>query len=33
VNSVLRCAPWIEIAQHLNGIVDIAAFEVKYYNQ
>jgi methionine synthase II (cobalamin-independent) len=33
VSGVLRCAPWVEILQHLDGVVDIAVFEVKYYNQ
>ena len=33
VSGVLRCAPWLEILAHLDGIVDIAAFEVKYYSQ
>jgi methionine synthase II (cobalamin-independent) len=33
VSGVLRCAPWVEILTHLDGVVDIAAFEVKYYSQ
>lgn len=33
VSSVLRCAPWVEILQHLDGIVDIAVLEVKYFSQ
>jgi 5-methyltetrahydropteroyltriglutamate--homocysteine methyltransferase len=33
VSGVLRCAPWVEILQHLDGVVDIAAFEVKYLSQ
>lgn len=33
VSGVLRCAPWVEILQHLDGVVDVAAFEVKYYSQ
>ena len=32
-SGVLRCAPWVEILHHLDGIVDIAVLEVKYYNQ
>ena len=30
---MLRCAPWVEILQHLDGVIDIAVLEVKYYNQ
>lgn len=33
VSGVLRCAPWVEILQHLDGVIDIAVLEVKYYNQ
>jgi methionine synthase II (cobalamin-independent) len=29
----LRCAPWVEILQRLDGIVDIAIVEVKYFSQ
>jgi methionine synthase II (cobalamin-independent) len=32
-NGVLRCAPWVEIPQRLDGIVDIALVEVKYFSQ
>jgi methionine synthase II (cobalamin-independent) len=31
--GVLRCAPWVEILQRLDGIVDIALVEVKYFSQ
>jgi methionine synthase II (cobalamin-independent) len=33
VSSVLRCAPWVGILQHLDGIVDVAIVEVKYFSQ
>ncbi len=33
ISSVLRCAPWVEILQHLDGVVDIAVLEVKYFSQ
>jgi methionine synthase II (cobalamin-independent) len=33
VSSVLRCAPWVEVLQYLDGIVDVAAIEVKYFSQ
>ena len=33
IAGVLRCAPWVEILKHLDGVIDIAAFEVKYFSQ
>jgi len=33
ISGTLRCAPWVEILQRLEGVVDIAAFEVKYFSQ
>lgn len=33
ISGVLRCAPWVEILQHLDGVVDVAAFETKYFSQ
>ena len=32
-SSVLTCAPWVEILQHLDGVIAVAHFEVKYYTQ
>lgn len=32
-SGVLRATPWVEILQHLEGVVDVAAFEVKYFSQ
>src|SRR5262245_20598055 len=31
--GALRCAPWVEVLQRLDGIVDIAIVEVKYFSQ
>lgn len=28
-----RCVPWVEVQQRLDGIVDIAIVEVKYFSQ
>ena len=33
ISNSLRCAPWVEILQHLDGVIDYAAFEVKYFSQ
>jgi methionine synthase II (cobalamin-independent) len=33
ITGVLRCAPWVEILQRLDGVIDVAAFEVKYFSQ
>lgn len=32
-SPALRCAPWVDVLQHLEGVVDVAAFEVKYFAQ
>ena len=31
--GALRCAPWVEILQRLDGVIDIAVVEVKYFSQ
>jgi methionine synthase II (cobalamin-independent) len=33
ITGALRCAPWVEILQHLDGVVNVAALEVKYFSQ
>jgi methionine synthase II (cobalamin-independent) len=33
ISHALHCAPWVDILQRLDGVVDIAAFEVKYFFQ
>jgi 5-methyltetrahydropteroyltriglutamate--homocysteine methyltransferase len=33
ISHALHCAPWVDILQRLEGVVDIAAFEVKYFFQ
>jgi 5-methyltetrahydropteroyltriglutamate--homocysteine methyltransferase len=33
ISPVLRCAPWVEILRHLDGVIDMAHLEVKYYPQ
>jgi 5-methyltetrahydropteroyltriglutamate--homocysteine methyltransferase len=33
VSRVLTCAPWVEILQRLDGVVNVAHLEVKYYSQ
>ena len=33
ISGVLRCAPWVEVLQRLDGVIDIPAFEVKYFSQ
>jgi 5-methyltetrahydropteroyltriglutamate--homocysteine methyltransferase len=33
ISHALHCAPWVEILERLDGVVDIAAFEVKYFFQ
>ncbi len=33
ISHALHCAPWVDILERLDGIVDIAAFEVKYFFQ
>ena len=32
-SGALRCAPWVEILQHLDGVIDVALLEVKYFHQ
>ena len=29
----MRCAPWVELLQCLDGVIDIALIEVKYFSQ
>ena len=31
ISHALHCAPWVDILERLDGVVDIAAFEVKYF--
>jgi hypothetical protein len=36
LRSLLRkthCAPWVDIQERLDGVVDVAAFAVKYFFQ
>ena len=33
ISHALHCAPWVDILERLDGVVDIAAFEVKYFFQ
>ena len=33
ISHSLRAAPWVDILQRLEGVVDIAAFEAKYFFQ
>ena len=33
ISPTLRCAPWVEILQRLEGVIDVAAIEVKYFSQ
>jgi 5-methyltetrahydropteroyltriglutamate--homocysteine methyltransferase len=33
ISHALHCAPWVDILQRLDGVVDVAAFEVKYFFQ
>jgi hypothetical protein len=30
-SGALRCAPWVEILQHLDGVIDVALLELKYF--
>jgi methionine synthase II (cobalamin-independent) len=32
-SSVLRCAPWVEILQHLDGVIDVACLECSYFSE
>ena len=33
ISHALHCAPWVDILERLAGVVDVAAFEVKYFFQ
>jgi 5-methyltetrahydropteroyltriglutamate--homocysteine methyltransferase len=33
ISHALHCSPWVDILERLDGVVDIAAFEVKYFFQ
>ena len=33
ISHALHCAPWVDILQRLDGVIDIAAFETKYFFQ
>jgi methionine synthase II (cobalamin-independent) len=33
ISYALHCAPWVDILERLDGVVDVAAFEVKYFFQ
>jgi 5-methyltetrahydropteroyltriglutamate--homocysteine methyltransferase len=33
ISRVLSCAPWVGILHHLDGVIDVAHLEVKYYSQ
>jgi 5-methyltetrahydropteroyltriglutamate--homocysteine methyltransferase len=33
ISSVLRAAPWVEIFQRLDGVVDVAALELSYFSE
>ncbi len=33
ISHALHCAPWVDVLERLDGVVDIAAFEVKYFFQ
>ena len=33
ISHALHCAPWVDILERLDGVVDVAAFEVKYFFQ
>jgi 5-methyltetrahydropteroyltriglutamate--homocysteine methyltransferase len=33
ISGSLHCAPWVDILQRLDGVVDVAALEVKYFSQ
>jgi len=32
-SSVLRCAPWVDILRHLEGVIDVANIECSYFPQ
>ena len=33
ISHALHCAPWVDILERLDGVIDVAAFEVKYFFQ
>jgi len=33
ISHALHCAPWVDVLDRLDGVIDIAAFEVKYFFQ
>ena len=33
ISHALHCAPWVDILQRLDGVVDVAVFEAKYFFQ
>jgi 5-methyltetrahydropteroyltriglutamate--homocysteine methyltransferase len=33
MSTVLRSAPWVEIMQHLDGVIDVAVLESKYFSE
>jgi methionine synthase II (cobalamin-independent) len=33
MSRVLACAPWVEIFQYLDGVVDVAVLELKYFSE
>jgi methionine synthase II (cobalamin-independent) len=33
IAKVLSCALWVEILQRLDGVIDVAVFEAKYFSQ
>jgi methionine synthase II (cobalamin-independent) len=33
ISHALHCAPWVDILERLDGVIDIAAFELKYFFQ
>jgi hypothetical protein len=33
ISRVLSCAPWVGILRHLDGVINVAHLEVKYYSQ
>jgi methionine synthase II (cobalamin-independent) len=33
ISHALHCAPWVDVLERLDGVIDIAAFEVKYFFQ
>ena len=33
ISHALHCAPWVDVLERLDGVIDIAVFEVKYFFQ